>query len=183
MRTGSANFESVSDIKKSDNIGSGTRNLTIPPSDPPVLNADEALAQLSKLFDRSLRALGDAGQTEAACELAAQGWKLLRNGWPKEGERLNGALHYLTRQPVRAKKSVADYELDVRHLAPAQRHEIIFEKYFELEPGNGYVLVNDHDPKPLYYQFAAEHPGQFSWDPLEEGPTVWRVRIGRVATE
>ena len=43
------------------------------------------------------------------------------------------------------------------------------------------MLVNDHDPKPLYYQLAAEHPDQFSCDYLEEGPEAWRVRIGRPA--
>jgi len=43
------------------------------------------------------------------------------------------------------------------------------------------VLVNDHDPKPLYYQLAAEHPDRFSWDYLEAGPEAWRVRIGRPA--
>lgn len=26
-------------------------------------------------------------------------------------------------------------------------------------PDTAFVLVNDHDPKPLYYQFAAENPG------------------------
>ncbi len=71
--------------------------------------------------------------------------------------------------------------LDVRELIPAQRHVIIFEKYNALEPGQAYVLVNDHDPKPLYYQFAAEHDGQFTWQYLEEGPEVWRVEIGRPA--
>ena len=44
-----------------------------------------------------------------------------------------------------------------------------------------YVLVNDHDPKPLYYQFAAERAGTFTWQDLEEGPEAWRVEIGRVA--
>lgn len=73
----------------------------------------------------------------------------------------------------------ADGELDVRPLAPAQRHERIFSAYEALRSGTAFVLVNDHDPKPLYYQFAAEHPGQFSWDPVESGPQVWRVRIGR----
>jgi len=43
------------------------------------------------------------------------------------------------------------------------------------------VLVNDHDPKPLYYQLSAENPGEFSWVYLEQGPDVWRVRIGRIA--
>ena len=25
------------------------------------------------------------------------------------------------------------------------------------------MLINDHDPKPLYYQFEAKHRNQFSW--------------------
>lgn len=74
-----------------------------------------------------------------------------------------------------------DPRLDVRREAPAHRHELIFDNYHRLAPGEGFVLVNDHDPKPLYYQFEAEHSGQFSWDYLEQGPEVWRVRIGRPA--
>jgi uncharacterized protein (DUF2249 family) len=72
-----------------------------------------------------------------------------------------------------------DAELDVRDLVPAQRHETIFQTYHALNPGDGFVLVNDHDPKPLYYQFQAEHSGEFDWDYLEQGPEVWKVRIGR----
>lgn len=74
-----------------------------------------------------------------------------------------------------------DSQLDVREEIPARRHQLIFETYGALQPGEGFVLVNDHDPKPLYYQFEAEHTGEFSWDYLEQGPDVWRVRIGRVA--
>ncbi|MFF0572479.1 DUF2249 domain-containing protein [Streptosporangium saharense] len=70
-------------------------------------------------------------------------------------------------------------ELDVRRLVPAQRHERIFAAYGRLAAGSAFVLVNDHDPKPLYYQFAAEHPGAFTWRYVESGPTVWKVRIGR----
>jgi uncharacterized protein (DUF2249 family) len=69
--------------------------------------------------------------------------------------------------------------LDVRAEIPARRHQLIFETYNALEPGTAFVLVNDHDPKPLSYQFAAEHSGDFTWEYLEEGPEVWRVRIGR----
>jgi Uncharacterized conserved protein len=72
-------------------------------------------------------------------------------------------------------------ELDVRTEEPARRHQLIFEHFGALQPGEGYVLVNDHDPKPLYYQFAAEHEGNFTWQYLEEGPEVWRVDIGRPA--
>jgi len=71
--------------------------------------------------------------------------------------------------------------VDVRSLPPAARHAKIFELVNELEPGDSFVLVNDHDPKPLYYQLAAEYPGLFSWDYLEEGPQAWRVAIGKIA--
>jgi len=69
--------------------------------------------------------------------------------------------------------------LDIREVPPAKRHPLIFETFEALEPGAGFELVNDHDPKPLYYQMAAERAGTFTWDYLEEGPVVWRVRIGR----
>lgn len=70
-------------------------------------------------------------------------------------------------------------EIDVRSLVPAQRHEKIFQLVDALAPGASFILVNDHDPKPLYYQIEAEHPRQFSWTYLEKGPAVWRVEIGR----
>ena len=44
-----------------------------------------------------------------------------------------------------------------------------------------FILLNDHDPKPLYYQFMFERPGQFTWDYVEQGPEAWQVRIGKVA--
>ena len=72
-----------------------------------------------------------------------------------------------------------DTILDVRTEPPARRHELIFESYGALGAGEGFILVNDHDPKPLYYQFDAEHKGDFTWKYLEEGPETWRVRIGR----
>lgn len=74
-----------------------------------------------------------------------------------------------------------DAVLDVGEEPPARRHQLIFETYGELPSGSGLVLVNDHDPQPLYYQLAAEHPGECEWEYLDEGPEVWRVRIGRPA--
>ena len=41
--------------------------------------------------------------------------------------------------------------------------ELLFEPSHALEAGHSYILVNDHDPKPLYYQFDAEHKGQYTW--------------------
>jgi uncharacterized protein (DUF2249 family) len=72
-----------------------------------------------------------------------------------------------------------DGVLDVRMLAPARRHSLIFETFEGLRPGGFFVLVNDHDPKPLYYQFEYERTGTFTWNYEEQGPEVWRVRIGK----
>jgi uncharacterized protein (DUF2249 family) len=71
--------------------------------------------------------------------------------------------------------------VDVRQLIPMKRHETIFRLVDELAAGASFMLVNDHDPKPLYYQLEAEYPKQFSWTYVERGPSVWRVEIGRVA--
>ncbi|KAA3644224.1 MAG: DUF2249 domain-containing protein [Chloroflexi bacterium] len=69
--------------------------------------------------------------------------------------------------------------LDIREIPPAKRHPLIFDKFDGLEIGNSFILVNDHDPNPLYYQFKAERHKKFSWEYLVEGPSAWRVRIGR----
>lgn len=71
--------------------------------------------------------------------------------------------------------------LDVRTLVPKERHATIFKSFDNLRPGTAFILVNDHDPKPLFYQFQAEHEKKFSWDYLEQGPEVWRVRIGKTS--
>ena len=72
-----------------------------------------------------------------------------------------------------------DNELDIRPVPPAKRHLLIFEWFDKLQPGEGFVLINDHDPKPLFYQFQAERTGTFGWDYLESGPDTWRIRVSR----
>ncbi len=69
--------------------------------------------------------------------------------------------------------------IDVRTIIPRERHPKIFRAYDELAPGGSFLLVNDHDPKPLYYQFQAELGGSFEWSYIESGPEVWKVRIGK----
>jgi uncharacterized protein (DUF2249 family) len=71
--------------------------------------------------------------------------------------------------------------IDVRGMVPRERHPLIFRTFDQLAPGQAFRLVNDHDPKPLYYQFMAERPGQVEWEYLEQGPEVWQVRIARKA--
>lgn len=70
--------------------------------------------------------------------------------------------------------------IDVRSIPPRDRHPLIFSTFTQLPSGAAMELVNDHDPRPLYYQFNAELPGQFAWDYLEQGPDTWRVAITRL---
>lgn len=71
--------------------------------------------------------------------------------------------------------------IDVRFIPPRERHPLIFETFDRLSAGDSFLLVNDHEPKPLYYQFLHERAGQFDWDALESGPEVWRVAIRKRA--
>lgn len=63
---------------------------------------------------------------------------------------------------------------------PRIRHGMIMEAFDRLEPGEYLELSNDHDPKPLHYQFMMERENTFTWEYLQEGPLLWRVAIGRI---
>ncbi|MCA0008701.1 MULTISPECIES: DUF2249 domain-containing protein [unclassified Mesorhizobium] len=69
--------------------------------------------------------------------------------------------------------------IDVRTIAPIDRHPRIFGVAAALVEGSSFIIVNDHDPRPLHYQIEARYPGVFAWEYLERGPEVWRVEISR----
>lgn len=94
---------------------------------------------------------------------------------------LLAALHAEAEESSAAKETSTAAMLEVRHLPPVQRHQVIFERFNALPVGKSFVLVNDHDPKPVYYQLSAEYVGQLVWQYLEEGPEVWRVRVGKAS--
>ena len=77
--------------------------------------------------------------------------------------------------------STATGVLDVRDMPPRVRHPKIFEAFDALTLGASFLLINDHDPKPLFYQFQFERPKIFGWRYLEEGPEAWRVEITKLA--
>ncbi len=146
---------------------------------------DAPLLALNRLFIEALMRLARSGDADAACRLAADGHARLRHDHPQAAARLNAAMHRLVHLLPRGSATPEDTimseiaTLDVRALPPARRHSLIFDTYAALPPDGAFILVNDHDPKPLYYQFQAERPGEVSWQYLEQGPEVWRVRIGR----
>ncbi len=72
---------------------------------------------------------------------------------------------------------IVEQSIDVTTIPARQRHAIILKAWDDLHPGSAILLVNDHDPLPLYYQFSCEYAGMFQWEYLERGPVSWRVRI------
>lgn len=68
-------------------------------------------------------------------------------------------------------------QLDVTLLEPRQKHPTIFNRFDALSQGQTLTILNDHDPKPLYYQLLAEKGDVFSWEYLAQGPQWWKVRI------
>ena len=71
-------------------------------------------------------------------------------------------------------------DLDLRKMPPFERHAKIFERWNNLAKGQILRIINNHDPKPLYYQFAVEQKGRFEWEYEQNGPKDWIVMIKRV---
>lgn len=69
--------------------------------------------------------------------------------------------------------------IDVRTIPPHQRHATILAAFDGLAVGAAFVLVNDHDPRPLNYQLNSLRTGEFGWEYEEKGPDQWRIRISR----
>jgi len=51
---------------------------------------------------------------------------------------------------------MADTTLDVREIPPAKRHPKIHAAFEELDSGEALTIINDHNPKPLFYEMQAE---------------------------
>lgn len=70
-----------------------------------------------------------------------------------------------------------DSVLNVTLIEPKLKHPTIFERFDELDEGERFIILNDHDPKPVYYQLLGERGDIFIWEYLEQGPQWWKVSI------
>ena len=69
--------------------------------------------------------------------------------------------------------------LNVTLIEPKLKHPTIFVRFDELNPGESLIIYNDHDPKPLYYQLLGERGNIYTWEYLQEGPKLWRIKISK----
>lgn len=69
--------------------------------------------------------------------------------------------------------------LEVFNIEPRLKHPTIFDHFDALDSGESFIIKNDHDPKPLYYQLLGERGKDLIWNYLEAGPEYWQVRLGK----
>lgn len=69
--------------------------------------------------------------------------------------------------------------LDVTLIEPRLKHPTIFQYFDALQDGEAFIIHNDHDPKPLYYQLLGERGDIFTWEYQLQGPTEWLIRIAK----
>lgn len=70
--------------------------------------------------------------------------------------------------------------LDVTLIEPRLKHPTIFERFDALKGGDAFIIHNDHDPVPLYYQLIAERGQTFEWEYLLKGPEIFEVQITKL---
>lgn len=63
---------------------------------------------------------------------------------------------------------------------PHLKHKVIFETFESLKSSEAMLLVNDHDPVPLRFQFESMYPGAYTWEYIEQGPLTFQVKIGKL---
>ena len=102
---------------------------------------------------------------------------------PEEWEKVKrecDKLGYCCFTPQDATKGEEIVELDLRSIPPFERHVKIFQSWESLGKGQALRIINDHDPKPLRYQFEAEEKGKYEWKYEQEGPKDCIVKIKRI---
>src|SRR4051812_24423872 len=73
-----------------------------------------------------------------------------------------------------------DKVMDVRPIPCSIKHGLIIRTWLELPVGDHFILLNDHAPVPLYYQFSAKWPGAFTWEPLVRSPEKTREKTTKL---
>ncbi len=51
---------------------------------------------------------------------------------------------------------MSNKKLDLRQIPPYERHSKIQKEFEELDHGDTLTIINDHEPKPLFYEMKAE---------------------------
>lgn len=70
-------------------------------------------------------------------------------------------------------------ELDARIIPHAIRHGAVVGAFSQVRQGKAMVLAAPHNPLPLLKQLSEIEGDALEVSYLDEGPDVWRLRLGR----
>ncbi|HTM67228.1 MAG TPA: iron-sulfur cluster repair di-iron protein [Flavipsychrobacter sp.] len=73
--------------------------------------------------------------------------------------------------------------INVPEIEPRLKHLTIFQTFDSLNPGESFIIHNNHDPKPVYFQLREMRGDIFTWEYLEEGPQWWDIRVTKKTFE
>ncbi len=71
--------------------------------------------------------------------------------------------------------------IDVRRIAAIEQGTAFLAAFRALALDGTLEIVDDHDPKALYFRLRAEAPGSFAWVYAQSGPDLWRVSVRKLA--
>ena len=79
-------------------------------------------------------------------------------------------------EPVQANEG----DLDVRTIDRSVRHARVIGVVTSLVPGESMVIAADHAPRGVIREIEMDVTGDFKFDYLAEGPSLWRLQVERV---
>jgi len=71
--------------------------------------------------------------------------------------------------------------IDLRQTPRERRHSTVFYAFDSLGVGESFLLVNDHDTRPLRAQMEQLRPGELAWEYEVQGPHEFRIKVSRIA--
>lgn len=60
------------------------------------------------------------------------------------------------------------------------RHSAIFQSFEKLQTGDSFIIRNDHDPLPVFYQLKNINGDVVGWDYKQQGPEFWDVEVTKL---
>jgi len=81
--------------------------------------------------------------------------------------------------PVIPTEKQEEVILNIPKVEPQQKHALIFKVFETQKSGESFIIHNNHDPKPVYYQLQALHGDTFDWEYLQQGPEWWDIRVSK----
>lgn len=74
----------------------------------------------------------------------------------------------------------AEVVLDGRQIPCQIKHGLVIQTCLALPANGTFVLLNGKDPGGVLHDLTTDYPGQFTWEYLESGPELYRLRFRRV---